>query len=224
MDEKIDNKEKSSSLQEGEMQEGVSQNDTTTSPSPSPPRRWVGSRGGESKKESNGFLSLGGRGLRRGGEDGTPKKAKKKKSVLRKIIGWIVYLSIVGGLMYVTPKALSEYLGTDTPIAAITSGSMWPALKKGDLVFVEAIENQKELEVGDIIVFRNPKGYTIHRIKEINDIKIVTKGDANNISDVPIKFSDVVGKTLEYSNGSPVRIPRMGYFSIWLNGRKNSSL
>jgi|SRR3989344_363582 len=197
MDEKIDNKKKNFPPQEGEMQEGVLQDDTMTSPSPSP-RKLSGQAHEEGKKE---------------------KKPKKKKSVLRKIIGWIVYLVIVGGLMYITPKALSGYLGTDTPIAAITSGSMWPALKKGDLVFVKAIESQKDLEVEDIIVFRNPKGYTIHRIKEINDIKIVTKGDANNISDVPIEFSDVVGKTLEYSSGRPVRIPRMGYFSIWLNGR-----
>ncbi len=213
MVEKIDNQRKDSPPQEGETKEGVSQGDTTTSPTPPHEE-------GNEKREGKGFLSLGGRGLRRGGEDGKPKRVKKKKSVLRKIIGWVVYLAVVGTLMYFTPKALSEYLGTDTPIAAITSGSMWPALKKGDLVFVKAVGSEKNLEIGDIIVFKNPKGYTIHRIVEKTDLAIKTKGDANNISDVPIKFSDVVGKTLEYSNGRPVRIPRMGYFSIWLNGRR----
>lgn len=196
MVEKIDNQKKNSPPQEGKTQEGALQDDTMTSPSPS-------SRGGESKIIKK------------------KRKAKKKKSVLRKIIGWIVYLAIVGTLMYFTPKALSAYLGTDTPIAAITSASMWPELKKGDLVFVKAVASEKDLAIGDIIVFKNPKGFTIHRIIEKTDTAIKTKGDANNVSDAPIQFSDVVGKALEYSSGKPVKIPQMGFLSIWMNGRRS---
>jgi len=150
-----------------------------------------------------------------------PGKPKKKKSVLRKILGWLVYIAIIVAMVYYTPKLLSEWLGTDSPIAAITSGSMWPALKKGDLVLVKAVK-QDEIAVGDIVVYTNKQGFTIHRIIEIKGEKIITKGDANNISDTPIMFKDIVGKTLEWGSGKPIRIPEMGYISIWVNSKRNS--
>ena len=98
---------------------------------------------------------------------------------------------------------------------------MWPALKKGDLVLVKAVQKD-ELEVKDIIVYKNEKGFTIHRIIEINGEKIITKGDANNISDVAITYKDIVGKTLSWSSGNPIRIPSMGYISIWVNSYRSS--
>jgi len=148
-------------------------------------------------------------------------KPTRKKSVLRKIIGWLVYIGVIVAMVYYTPKILTKALGTDSPIAAITSSSMWPALKKGDLVLVKAVQKD-ELEVKDIIVYRNEKGFTIHRIIEINGEKIITKGDANNISDVAITYKDVVGKTLSWSSGNPIRIPSMGYISIWVNSYRSS--
>ncbi len=123
-------------------------------------------------------------------------KKKKKKSVLRKIIGWAVYIAIIVALVYFIPKILSRTLGTDTPIAAITSRSMWPALKVGDLVFVKAV-NVSDIEVNDIVVYKNEEGFTIHRVIDINKNKIITKGDAHNISDEPLAFNDVIGKALE---------------------------
>lgn len=145
---------------------------------------------------------------------------KKKKSALRKIIGWVIYLAVIVAMVYYTPKILTKALGTDSPIAAITSGSMWPALKKGDLVLVKAVQKE-ELQVKDIVVYKNQKGFTIHRIIDMNGEKIITKGDANNISDVAITYKDIVGKTLSWSSGNPIRIPKMGYISIWVNSIRN---
>ena len=149
-----------------------------------------------------------------------PKKIKKKKSVLRKIIGWVVYIAVIAALIYYTPKALSYALGTDTPIAAITSGSMWPALKKGDLIFVKKVDS-KEVKIGDIVVYKNQNGFTIHRVIEIKEDSIITKGDANNISDAPVEFKDIVGKTFDYKIGKPLRLPKMGYISIWVNQNRS---
>src|SRR3990167_8864143 len=98
-----------------------------------------------------------------------------------KIIGNIViYIVIVLGLIFGLPKFLSWALDTPYPMAAITSGSMWPALKKGDLVLIEGVE-KNELKTGDIIVFENKerKNFTIHRVVDLSEDKIVTKGDAN---------------------------------------------
>lgn len=146
------------------------------------------------------------------------KKPKKRKSLLRKIIGWIVYLGFIGALIFGTPKLLSMWLKTETPIAAITSGSMWPALKKGDLILITTVKKD-ELKTDDIVVYTNEKGFTIHRITKINNETIVTKGDANNISDTPITFDKIIGKAVEYKSGSPVRLPKLGFISIWAAGR-----
>ena len=38
---------------------------------------------------------------------------------------------------------LSWYLDTPYPMAAITSGSMWPVLKEGSLVFIKSVKKKK---------------------------------------------------------------------------------
>jgi signal peptidase len=141
------------------------------------------------------------------------------RKIFKDILGWIVYIAILAGLIYGIPKGLTYLLKTDYPMAAITSGSMWPTLKKGDMVLIKGINGKEEVKEGDIIVYRNPKGFTIHRVIKINENTIVTKGDANNVSDFPIKYEEIIGKTL-ILNQKPVRIPLLGNVSILINKSK----
>ena len=141
---------------------------------------------------------------------------EKKKSAVRSIVGWIVYLAILGGLIYGTPVVLSKVLQSEYPMAAITSGSMWPTMKKGDLVFIKGVEGKEEIEIGDIVVYQNPQGFTIHRVVEFKDGQVVTKGDANNTEDTPVAWRDIIGKTVEW-RGKPFKISKLGYVSILLN-------
>ena len=131
----------------------------------------------------------------------------------RSIVETLIYIIIVIALAVGTPKALCYILNTEYPVASITSGSMWPALKKSDIVFIKGAD-KSELEIGDIIVYKNEKGFTIHRITELNKETLKTKGDANNISDKLIKYEDVVGKTVNLS-GKPLRIPKLGNVTTW---------
>ena len=137
------------------------------------------------------------------------------KKFLRGIGELIIYVIIIGGIVWGVPSFLSWKLGTNYPIAAITSGSMWPVLKTGDLVLIKAV-SKDDLKIGDIIVWRNPNGngFTIHRIKELRDTALVTKGDANFSEDNPVPYSDVIGRNLSWGSGSPVRIPFLGYISM----------
>lgn len=147
---------------------------------------------------------------------------KKIKSIIEILIYILLLIAISAG----TPKALSYVMGTDYPIASITSGSMWPVLKKGDLVFIKNT-NKSELKIGDIVVYRNSlaesgqaSSFTIHRITELNDETLKTKGDANTISDLPIKYDQIVGKTVNWKN-KPVKIPYLGRLTIWASKLKN---
>lgn len=137
------------------------------------------------------------------------------KMNFKSILGWALYLAVLAGLAFGTPKALAYVLDTDYPMASITSGSMWPVLKKGDLVFIKGIHSKEEIQLDDVVVYRNPEGFTIHRVIKLNENNLITKGDANNISDAPVKYEDVVGKAVTL-NEKILRIPVLGNLSILL--------
>ena len=132
---------------------------------------------------------------------------------LKFILNVLIYAAIVGAIVWGLPVYLTKKLGTDYPIAAITSGSMWPVLRTGDLVLIKAVKKE-DIKVGDIIVWKNSNGFTIHRVTKLNPNTLVTKGDGNFTEDEPVKYSDVIGKTV-YRGGKPFRIPYMGYVSVW---------
>ena len=138
---------------------------------------------------------------------------------LRSTISWILYVAVLVGLVLGTPKALAYFLDTEYPMASITSGSMWPALKKGDLVFIKGVDGKEDISIGDIIVYRNIKGFTIHRVTKLNKDTVVTKGDANNVADSPVKYEEVIGKSLTFNN-KPFRIPFIGRISVLISKAK----
>lgn len=76
----------------------------------------------------------------------------------------------------------------------VVSGSMDPTIKVGNYVIIKKCDNYK---VDDIVTFvdRNDNVVT-HRIKEINNDKVITKGDANNTIDDGISIKNVKGKVI----------------------------
>lgn len=82
--------------------------------------------------------------------------------------------------------------------AVILSGSMEGTLSVNDLAVVH---RQKEYEVGDIVVYEADGDLIIHRVIEKEGEKLVTKGDANNAPDAPIRLSDVKGKMIGHIPG-----------------------
>src|SRR3989344_9168923 len=105
---------------------------------------------------------------------------------IKGIVKFVLYIAFVAVLVIYTPRILSNVLDTEYPMATITSSSMWPQLKQDDLILVKGVSG-KEVEIGQIIIFRNAKGFTIHRlVRREGDGALVTKGDAHNIEDQPI--------------------------------------
>ena len=75
----------------------------------------------------------------------------------------------------------------------VSSGSMEDTLYVDDYVVVKLTQDVK---VDDIVTFKNNNEIITHRIIEIDDKKIITKGDANPGEDEPIIYSDLVGKVV----------------------------
>lgn len=143
------------------------------------------------------------------------------KKALKAILNLFIYVIIIGGVIFGLPKLLTNTLNTPYPMAAITSGSMWPELKEGELIFIQGVAKE-DLGVGDIIVYRNPKGdtFTIHRIIELENDTLTTKGDANFGPDAPITYDKIIGRTLKFRE-KPVHIPYLGSITVFASNLKN---
>src|SRR3989344_4022460 len=134
------------------------------------------------------------------------------KTILKIVLNVVLYVAIVAAIVWGVPKLLEAKLGTKYPIAAITSGSMWPVLHTGDIVLIRKTPKE-EIKVGDIVVWQNEKGFTIHRVAKLNEDTLVTKGDANFTEDPAVPYSDVIGKTV-YMGEKPFRVPYLGFISV----------
>ena len=76
----------------------------------------------------------------------------------------------------------------------VATGSMEPTIKQNDLIIVSSKESYT---VGDIITFEMDDSYITHRVINISNNKILTKGDANNTNDKEIKSDVVIGKVIK---------------------------
>lgn len=135
------------------------------------------------------------------------------KSFFKFILNAVVYVAIVVGVLFGLPRFLAWKLNTPYPLAAITSGSMWPLLHEGDLVFIEGVKKE-DIREGDIVVWRNPNGFTIHRVVHLNENTFVTKGDANFKEDDPVRYEDIIGRTYKIF-GKDARLPYFGMITVY---------
>ncbi|MFH1111480.1 MAG: signal peptidase I [Patescibacteria group bacterium] len=145
------------------------------------------------------------------------------KKTLKFFLNLVLYLVIFFGVLWGAPKALSHWLNTPYPMAAITSGSMWPALKEGNLVFIQGID-RSQLAIGDVVVWRNESGagFVIHRVVKLNDDTFVTKGDANFTEDPPVNYRQLVGRALTWRN-TIVRLPYLGSITTFASKNLTST-
>lgn len=124
--------------------------------------------------------------------------------------GIIIYLFLGFVIAYGANFALGVILNTGTPVVAVFSDSMVPTFYKGDMIIVYG---EKNIKVGDIVVFDSPdrKYPIIHRVIEIKDGGVVTKGDNNSVSDEGrwgvIPFDKIYGKAV-------LKIPLLGWVKI----------
>jgi signal peptidase I len=117
------------------------------------------------------------------------------------IIG-ILYFGIQGSMFII--------FHTDSPMLAVVSNSMQPTFERGDLIFVKGVDSISDIKVHDIIVYQDSTGREIvHRVVNIQDNIITTRGDHNTNDDPPFPFDRVRGKVLFW-------IPRIGYISLWI--------
>ena len=108
-------------------------------------------------------------------------------------------LYIILSILFVIVIAIDLLIIFNIPFFGIKlfrvgSGSMNPYLKINDIIVVKS---QDEYQINDVITYKIKDNELItHRIVDINNNKVVTKGDANNIVDKPIKKKNIIGKVV----------------------------
>ena len=100
----------------------------------------------------------------------------------------------------------------------VSTGSMAPKLPIGSLCVINTKYPFEKLKVNDIIVYRIQKNRVIHRVNDIVDGKVRTKGDNNDYVDrIVIDEEKYYGKYL-------FSINELGYFTTRLQSPLGKSL
>ena len=121
-------------------------------------------------------------------------KSKTTKLVLRMVL--IIIISIVFGFSIYSWNAKS-LRGDLLPMpfgigmGVVMTGSMEPNITEEDLIIVKSAD---EYHIDEVIVYQSQGKLIVHRIIEIDGDMIITKGDANNVSDEAININQVKGK------------------------------
>lgn len=133
-------------------------------------------------------------------------------------------LSVVTTIFLVLVIALTAFLfigkmngGKTTlfgnEIMVVLSGSMAPTFNTGSIVAVKPMKFE-EVKKGDVVTFKNEDNLTVtHRVMEITNGKLITKGDANNGNDsIPVTADRLIGQ-VQYS------VPFVGYLIDFIQSK-----
>ncbi len=138
----------------------------------------------------------------------------------------IAIAALILAIMAFIRPILTLITGSEAPLAAIDGKSMLPTLREGDLVFSYK-PKPNEISVGDVVIYRRGSTLIIHRVVAVLNEGAspcyLVKGDNNPIADpaLPpcrsgIPYSSIEGKVIEVS-GYLLKLPYLGYYSLWLN-------
>ncbi len=134
---------------------------------------------------------------------------KTLKKIIKVFFDIIIFFSIVLVILVlynffqigVLNKKYPEFLGYT--FFEVTTGSMKETIQINDIIIVKITD---EVQKNDIISYEYNEEVITHRIIGQSQEEYITKGDANNSSDKPVKKTDVIGKVVKI-------IPKLG---IWI--------
>lgn len=152
-------------------------------------------------------------------------EASEERHTKRGLKGELLSISALAIIVVGGWFGLITSLGTSTPFFVVSSGSMLPTLRVGDIIVIRGGESISDLKIGEVIVFKQPQNadrVIVHRIFRIDQIGgetgIITKGDNNPSQDGwTVRQQHFLGKVLFH-------VPYVGYAAIWLSPPLNYAL
>ena len=120
------------------------------------------------------------------------RKGGKFFPALCNIIGTLILLAVIAVSL---PLALPRFFGYE--IYTVVSGSMEPTIPVGSVIYVEPVEEPRDVQVGEIIAFNSNGTVVAHRVVQNQYFyeEFVTKGDANDQEDInPVSYRSLIGR------------------------------
>lgn len=75
----------------------------------------------------------------------------------------------------------------------VASGSMSGTIEVNDIIIVKIND---DYDVKDIITYNNNGSFITHRVERIEDEKVITRGDVNNLEDDPVPKDKIIGRVV----------------------------
>jgi signal peptidase I len=124
-------------------------------------------------------------------------------------------------------------LAEGTTLRVKTDGySMYPFIRPGAIILIEALKEESVPEPGEIIAWKRESGFVVHRliriVKSGNEIKYITRGDSCSFEDQPVSKEQIAGKVvsvetatgkIKASGNELIRKPVYLYnrFLVWMS-------
>ena len=123
------------------------------------------------------------------------KKINMLGCILNILIMVVVVITIIGLYYMAQVKILNKDYANifGYTFFEVATGSMANTINIGDIVVVKVNETFKE---NDIIVYKEENSFITHRVIKIDGQDLITRGDANNSEDKPIKSDQILGKVI----------------------------
>ncbi len=144
--------------------------------------------------------------------------------LLRRAVNLLVYLLVAIVILAAVGSRIAQH---PFLLTVVRSYSMYPLLRRGDVVLLAPLSTNSQVQLDDVILFRTEggrlasEGWIIHRVIDGDENGYITKGDNNPKSDqddseesVPIKREWVAANAIKLG-GAPVKIPLLGYIPLW---------
>lgn len=131
------------------------------------------------------------------------------RKIMKIIFDIIIFFTIIAVILVLYnfiqvsafKKSYPEFFGYT--FFEVTTGSMKNTIQVNDIILVKITEDVKK---NDIISYVYNDDIITHRIIDETEEGYITKGDANNSADKPIKKADIIGKVVKI-------FPKLG---IWI--------
>ena len=133
---------------------------------------------------------------------------KKAQKIVGKIVNVLIVIVIIAIIFCAYCAFSIKVLGNKYvnifgySVFEVATGSMHGSIEVNDAVLVKIGDSYN---VNDIVTYQNGEDYITHRVIEIEEDYVITKGDANNVNDNPIDKKLILGRVVKV-------LPRLG---VW---------
>lgn len=114
----------------------------------------------------------------------------KKKATLVFTIGLFIILYLGCNNISGCASHLPIFIGN------VPTPSMFPTINQGDLIIVNTLVDFSYVTINDVVVFNTPIGMVVHRVIDVKEDALITKGDYNPKPDPPITEDMYIGSVI----------------------------